>query len=144
MNHVDYIAARTEREPRFADERAVAAAELEMNGFLEQRREALKIPLHRLAEMTHITQERLEAIAEGETMTLREALWLCHELRLSVLIGHEFEIRPIPMVTVTILSGAVTISRLTVGHVPEQSTVRHEALTAGMFSGTQLTYAPTH
>lgn len=94
MSHRNYVAAREQREPRFAAERQVAFAELALGEALVRRRHEWSITLAQLAKQTGISEERLEAIEEGESMTLHEVLWLLHALEVSLTIGTDFDLTP--------------------------------------------------
>jgi hypothetical protein len=92
MSHRDYIADRERREPRFAAERQVAAAELTLGEALVHRRHQWNLTFAQLAEQTGIPEDRLEAIEEGESMTFHEVMWLLHALEVSLSIGPDFDL----------------------------------------------------
>lgn len=94
MSHRNYVADREQREPRFTVERQAAIAELALGEALVRRRHEWNITLAQLAKQTGISEERLEAIEEGESMTLHEVLWLLHALDVSLTIGTDFDLIP--------------------------------------------------
>jgi transcriptional regulator with XRE-family HTH domain len=94
MSHQRYVTERQQREPRFGAERQVAAAEFFLGETLARRRHELNVSLAQLAATTGITEERLEEIEAGDSLTLHEVLWLLHALEVSVIIGPDFEVVP--------------------------------------------------
>ena len=92
MSHRDYVRERGQREPRFAVERQAMDAELALGEAIVRRREERAISVAELADVTGIPAERLEAIEEGDTLTLHEMLWLLHALELSVILGPDFQL----------------------------------------------------
>lgn len=92
MSHQDYIADRTRREPRLQAEIAAAEAELAVGELIVNRRREHGMSLAEIAEMSGITLSRLEAIEEGDALTLHELLWLLHALDLSVAFDQDFHI----------------------------------------------------
>jgi transcriptional regulator with XRE-family HTH domain len=107
MNHEQYVANRVHRDPRFAFDRAAAAAELEFASVVAEQRHARKMNLETLADETGISIERLGAIEGGETATLSEVLWLAHILDLAISIDSDLRLTATirPTVTVTYLRG---------------------------------------
>ena len=92
MKHEPYVAERTAREPRFADERKAAAAELALGELLVRRRVERDVSLASLAELTGISESRLDDIEAGDGLTLQEVLWLVHPLDLNVAIEAGFAV----------------------------------------------------
>lgn len=92
MKHETYVAERTAREPRFADERKAAAAELRLGELLVRRRVEHDVSIASLAELTGISESRLDDIEAGDGLTLHEVLWLVHVLDLNVAIEAGFAV----------------------------------------------------
>lgn len=92
MNHGTYVAERTARDPRFADERSAAIAELAVGEMIVRRRVARGMSLQTLSDMTGISEARLDDLEAGESLSLHELLWLAHALDLNVSIGPGFAI----------------------------------------------------
>ena len=90
MNHQTYLTERSGRDPRFADERKAAIAELALGELLVDRRMERNLSVEQLAEVTGISKARLDDIEAGESLTLHEVLWLVHALDLDVMIGPGF------------------------------------------------------
>jgi transcriptional regulator with XRE-family HTH domain len=92
MSHRDYIADRIRREPRFQAELEVAEAELAIGELLVNRWHEKNLSIAQLMELTGISQERLEAVEAGDSMTLHEVLWLLHALDVSISIDQDFHV----------------------------------------------------
>lgn len=92
MKHKTSMAERSVRDPRFADERKAALAELALGEVLIRRRLERDVSLLELADTTGIPQDRLEAIEAGDSLTLHEVLWLVHALDAPVSIGAGFTV----------------------------------------------------
>lgn len=86
MSHEDYVSRRSERDPEFRQELALATAELQLATAIAERRLASDIELGDLAKRVGIGEDRLEAIEDGDQITIVEALRLAHELDLSIAI----------------------------------------------------------
>ena len=65
------------------------------------RRDKQGVSLTELAAMTGIAEERLQALEEGESMTLHEVFWLIHALPLSISSDPSFHIVPGALVRAT-------------------------------------------
>lgn len=65
------------------------------------RRDGQGVSLAELAAMTGIAEERLQALEEGESMTLHEVFWLIHALPLSVSSDPGFHVVPGALVRAT-------------------------------------------
>lgn len=96
VKHETYVAERTAREPRFADERKVASAELALGESLVRRRVDRDVSLARLSELTGIPETRLDDIEAGDALTLHEDLWLSHALELDLAIRAGFSVSATP------------------------------------------------
>jgi transcriptional regulator with XRE-family HTH domain len=94
MRHQDYVNERSRREPRFQAERQAAAAELALGEALVLRRHERGVSLADLADVTGISEARLESIEEGDSMTLHEFLWLLHALETGITIEPGFRVSP--------------------------------------------------
>jgi transcriptional regulator with XRE-family HTH domain len=93
MTHMrDYIASRSQREPRFQAEVDAAEAELALAEALAVRRRERKLSLEEVAATTNISVERIEAIESGDGATVNEMLWLLHALDLSISVGPAFSV----------------------------------------------------
>lgn len=135
MRHEDYVAARTARDPRFADERSIATAELKLSAMVYQRRQALDLSLETLSERTGISTDRLAAIEEGESTTLYETLWLCHALRFSVCVDEKFSLTATPAVLVNYKTAGFLLSPSvsTSGHSAEATTAPQTVHTVNQY-----------
>jgi transcriptional regulator with XRE-family HTH domain len=122
MRHRDYVADRTAREPLFENERNAAAAELMLSGAIAARRQSLKVSLEHLANETGIPEDRLEAIEDGESMTLNEALWLLHALDLRTSIDGGFRLVTAPMPRLTVRFIGTQETPATSGYSAESAT----------------------
>jgi hypothetical protein len=92
MTHMrDYIAGRSQTEPRFQAEVAAAEAELALAEALAVRRRERSLTLEEIAA-TNIPAERIEAIESGDGATVNEMLWLLHALELSISVGPAFSV----------------------------------------------------
>lgn len=92
MNHQDYVSRRSEEDPEFRQELALATAELQLATAIAERRLAKNLELGDLAQSVGIAVERLEAIEDGDRITIVEALRLAHELDLSIAIEPGFHL----------------------------------------------------
>ena len=92
MNHQDYVGRRGEEDPEFRQELALATAELQLATAIAERRMTRNIELGDLAERVGIAEDRLEAIEDGDQITIVEALRLAHELDLSIAIEPGFRL----------------------------------------------------
>ena len=92
MNHEDYVSRRSEEDPEFRQDRALAPADLQLATAIAERRMTRNIELGDLAERVGILEDRLEAIEDGDQITIVEALRLAHELDLSIAIEPEFRL----------------------------------------------------
>lgn len=98
MRQEEYAALRRAKSPRFTGHQAIAKAELAFGHAVEHRRDAAGLSYGDLAQATGIDAERLEAIEAGDSASLAEVLWLCHELRMEVAIDADFNVRSVPKV----------------------------------------------
>ncbi len=124
MRNRDYVAARAAREPRFESDRRVAAAELALAGAIAEHRRSRGADIEHLASVTGISAERLDAIEEGDTINLDEAIWLAHALGLSVTIDPEFRLAVLPAAPNqrSLLTGKNIVYSSTSGQVPAKPT----------------------
>lgn len=106
MRREDYVAVRRSADPRFAGHQAVAKAELAFALALRRRREALNLSYTQLADATAIDPHRLEAIEEGDGVSLSETLWLVHALGISITVEPDFAIASSPRVALRVATGA--------------------------------------
>ena len=92
MSHQDYVSRRSESDPEFREELALATAELQLATAIAERRMARELEPGDLAERVGIAEDRLEAIEDGDQITIVEALRLAHELDLSIAIEPGFRL----------------------------------------------------
>ena len=92
MNIDLYVQERTAREPRFGNEVAAARSELDLATALVQWRHNREMTLGQIAEITGMSEERIEAIEEGDAITVSEIMWLAQALNLVVSIGPNFNV----------------------------------------------------
>jgi hypothetical protein len=85
-----YIQERSAREPRFAHEVAVARSELDLATSLVRWRHDRRLTLGQIAELTGMTEERVQAIEDGGGMTVSEVLWFAQALNIVVSISPNF------------------------------------------------------
>ena len=90
MSIDSYVQERSAREPRFGNEVAVARSELDLATSLTRWRHNREMTLGQIAEITGMPEERIEAIEEGDAITVSEVLWLAQALNLVVSIGPNF------------------------------------------------------
>lgn len=100
MNHQDYVSRRSDLDPKFRQELALATAELQLATAIVERRMTRNIELGDLAERVGIVEDRLEAIEEGDQITIVEALRLAHELDLSIAIEPGFRLNAVSIARV--------------------------------------------
>lgn len=96
MNHQDYVTRRSDRDPEFRRELAIATAELKLATAIAERRMATGIALSDLAMTTGISEERLVAIEDGDAITVSEILAITHVLHLTIDIGPDFRLSAAP------------------------------------------------
>lgn len=96
MNHQDYVTQRSERDPAFRHEFAIATAELALATAIAERRFALDMTTQELAQSTGISEERIEAIEEGDQILISEVLRLTHFLDIMVAIEPGFRLSASP------------------------------------------------
>jgi transcriptional regulator with XRE-family HTH domain len=102
MNHEDYVNRRSEQDPEFRHELALATAELRLATAIAERRMANGMELADLAEIAGISMDRLEAIEDGDRITVIEALVLAHALDMTVAVEPGFRLSATPVARVAL------------------------------------------
>ena len=102
MRHQEYIARRSEQDPNFRLELAIATAELKLATAIAERRLSREISVGEVAEATGISVERLEAIEEGDNVTIAEALRIAHALDITIGIEPSFQLSAVPATSVAL------------------------------------------
>lgn len=100
--HDDYIARRSERDPEFRQELAIATAELALATAIAKHRAEGDMDPSALAEQIGISEERLAAIEEADQISLAEVLKIANVLGMTVSVEPDFHLT-------TTSSGAVPI-----------------------------------
>ena len=89
MRHDDYVNSLVNEDPFRKLQLMAARAAQDFDAAVAKAMEDAEIDLHELANRTHIAEERLQDLLDGDSPFVEEMLLLCHALQLDVRLDRD-------------------------------------------------------
>lgn len=92
MRHDDYVSSLVNEDPFRKLQLMAARAAQDFDAAVANAMEDAEIDLHELANRTHIAEDRLQDLLDGDSPSVEEMLLLCHALQLDVRLDHDVQL----------------------------------------------------
>lgn len=93
MRHEDYVNSLVNEDPFQKLQLMAARAAQDFDAAVATAMEDAEVDLHELANRTHIAEDRLQDLLDGDSPYVEEMLLLCHALQLDVHLDRDVRLK---------------------------------------------------